>query len=686
MSCSQKESTATGENPFYTEWQTPFGVPPFSEIADEHYMPAFKKGMEEHLREIEGIAQNEEAPTFANTIEAMERSGKLLNKVSYVFYNLVSANTNDAKQAIQKEISPLLSKHSDDIYLNADLFERVKTLYDNQKDLALTREQERLLEDYYKGFVRAGANLSEADKEKMRAINEELSVLSVQFGENVLKEDNGFELVIDNEEDLAGLPQNVRNAGAEAAKAKGYDGKWLFTLHKPSLIPFIQYSERRDLREKLYKGYINRGDNNNEFDNKEIVNKVTNLRVRKAQLLGYDTHADFVLEERMAKNSENVYELLDKIWPAALAMAKKERDMMQDMIDAEGGDFKLASWDWWYYAEKIRKQKYSLDEDEIRAYLKIDNVINGSFVLAAKLFGLTFEERDDIPKYHPEVKTYVVKDENGETIGVYLSDWFYRESKRGGAWMNSYRKQQRMDGEVLPIIVNVGNFTKPTADTPSLLSLDEANTLFHEFGHALHGLLSDCTYPSISGTDVPRDFVEFPSQVLENWVLEPEMLKLYAFHYETGDVMPQELIDKIKAANQFNQGFATVEYLAASYLDMAWHTLNEEKQRDVNAFEKAALDEIGLIPEIISRYRSTYFRHIIGGYSSGYYSYIWSEVMDADAFEAFKESGIFDQKTAKAYRDNILAKGGTEDAMTMYVNFRGQEPQIEPLLKRRGLN
>jgi len=686
MSCSQKESIATGENPFYTEWQTPFGVPPFSEIADEHYMPAFTKGMEEHLKEIDEIAKNEEAPTFANTIEAMERSGKLLNKVSYVFFNLVSANTNDAKQAIQKEISPLLSKHSDDIYLNADLFERVKTLYDNQKDMELTREQERLLEDYYKGFIRAGANLSDADKEKMRAINEELSVLSVQFGENVLKEDNNFELVIDNEEDLAGLPQNVRNAGAEAAKSKGYEGKWLFTLHKPSLIPFIQYSERRDLREKLYKGYINRGDNNNEFDNKEIVNKVTNLRVRKAQLLGYNTHADFVLEERMAKNSENVYELLDKIWPAALAMAKKERDMMQEMIDADGGDFKLASWDWWYYAEKIRQQKYSLDEDEIRAYLKIDNVINGSFVLAEKLFGLTFEERDDIPKYHPEVKTYVVKDENGETVGVYLSDWFYRESKRGGAWMNSYRKQQRMDGEVLPIIVNVGNFTKPTADTPSLLSLDEANTLFHEFGHALHGLLSDCTYPSISGTDVPRDFVEFPSQVLENWVLEPEMLKLYAFHYETGDVMPQELIDKIKAANQFNQGFATVEYLAASYLDMAWHTLDEEKARDVNAFEKAALDEIGLIPEIISRYRSTYFRHIIGGYSSGYYSYIWSEVMDADAFEAFKESGIFDQKTAKAYRDNILAKGGTEDAMTMYVNFRGQEPQIEPLLKRRGLN
>lgn len=673
-------------NPFFTEWQTPFQSPPFDQIKEEHYMPAFNRGMEEHLKEVEAIANNIEAPTFENTIEAMEKSGKLLDKVSYVFFNLSSANTNDEMKAIQKEVSPLLSKHNDDIKLNPKLYARIKTLMDRQHELGLDTEQKQLLKDYYKEFVRGGANLSKEQKDKLREINEELTILSVQFSENVLNEDNAFQMILETEEELAGLPENIRNAAAEAASAKGHDGKWLFTLHKPSLIPFIQYSDRRDLREKLYKGYINRGDNNNQYDNKEIIAKIINLRIRKAQLLGYETHADFVLEETMAKTAENVYELLDQVWEPALKMAKQERAMMQKMIDDEGGDFELASWDWWYYAEKIRKQNYDLNEDEIRPYLKIDNVINGSFILANRLFGITFEERTDIPKYHPDVKTYEVKDEDGSTIGLYLSDWFYRDSKRGGAWMNAYRKQSAMDGkEVLPIITNVGNFTKPTADTPSLISLDEAETLFHEFGHALHGLLSECTYPSISGTDVPRDFVEFPSQVMENWVLEPEMLKSYALHYKTGEVMPQELIEKIKKADTFNQGFKTVEYLAASYLDMAWHTLDKVEERDVNAFEKAALDKIGLIPEIISRYRTTYFRHIVGGYSSGYYSYIWSEVLDADAFEAFKENGIFDKATAKSYRENVLSKGGTEEAMDMYVAFRGHKPDIKPLLVRRGL-
>ncbi len=672
-------------NPFFQEWDTPYGVAPFDQIEDEHYMPAFREGMKQHLAEIEAIASNPEQPTFDNTIAAMERAGKLLNRVAGVFFNIVSANTNDARQAIAREISPLLSQHNDTIFLNPRLFQRIKTLYEQRNTPGLTGEQKRLLEDRYKQFVRGGANLSEADKDKLRTINERLSSLQVAFSENVLKEDNNFKLLLD-EKDLTGLPESVKKAAAEAAKARGYEGKWLFTLHKPSLIPFIQYSDRRDLREKLYTGYIMRGDNNNAFDNKKIFNEIANLRIRKAHLLGYKTHADYVLEERMAKTPEKVYELLDKVWPAALNKAKEERAMMQSMIDAEGGGFKLASWDWWYYAEKIRQQKYNLDEDEVRPYLQIDNVIKGVFILAQKLYGLTFEEKQDIPKYHPEVKTYVVRDEKGDIIGIYLSDWFYRSSKRGGAWMNNYREQSNMDGKrVLPIIVNVGNFTKPTADTPSLLSLDEANTLFHEFGHALHGLLSKCTYPSISGTNVPRDFVEFPSQVMENWVLEPEMLKLYAFHYQTGEVMPQSLIDKIKKAGQFNQGFATVEYMAASYLDMAWHTLTEEQERDVNAFEKSVLDKIGLIPEIISRYRTTYFRHIVGGYSAGYYSYLWSEVLDADAFEAFKENGIFDRATAQSFRDNILSRGGTEDAMQMYINFRGREPEITPLLKRRGL-
>ncbi len=680
-------SNLTAQNPFFEEWKTPFGIAPFDQIKEEHYMPAIKKGMEDQLHAIDKITANNEAPTFKNTIESLEKSGQLLTTVSYVFGNLNSANTNDKMQEINKKISPLLSKHNDDINLNPALFARVKALYEKRGDLNLTGEQNQLLEDYYKGFVRGGANLDDEAKDKFRKINEELSVLSVQFGENVLKEDNAFEMVLDNEKDLSGLPESVRIAAAEAAKERGYEGKWLFTPHKPSWIPFLTYSDRRDLRSKLYAGYTNRGDNNNENDNKAILNKIVNLRIRKAHLLGYKTHADFVLEETMAKTPENVYNLLNKVWGPALNVAKKERAMMQEMIDKEGGNYKLAASDWWYYAEKIRKEKYDLNEDEIRPYLKIDNVIEGSFILANKLFRLSFEERTDIPKYHPDVKTYVVKGANGTIIGVYLSDWFYRSSKRGGAWMNSFRKQSAMDGKkVLPIIYNVGNFTKPTADTPSLLSLDEANTLFHEFGHALHGLLSDCTYPSISGTSVPRDFVEFPSQVLENWVLEPEMLKLYAKHYKTGEVMPNELIEKIKKAGKFNQGFETVEYLAAAFLDMAWHTLDKEEDRDVNKFEKKVFDELGLIPEIVSRYRSTYFRHITGGYSAGYYSYIWSEILDADTFAAFKEKGIFDKETANAYRKYILSKGGTEEAMKMFENFRGHKPAIEPLLERRGLN
>ncbi|KAA3659021.1 MAG: M3 family peptidase, partial [Calditrichaeota bacterium] len=494
-------TTKTGkENPFFQEWTTPYGVPPFSQIDDAHYMPAFKKGMADHLAEIDKIANNPEAPTFANTIVEMEKAGKLLTRVSGVFFNLVSANTNDAKQEIRREISPLLTAHNDDIRLNPQLFQRIKTLYEQRDDLGLNNEQVRLLENDYKQFVRGGANLNDEEKAQLRQINEELSNLTVKFSDNVLNEDNNFELVLE-ENDLTGLPEGVKTAAAEAASAKGYEGKWLFTLHKPSLIPFIQYSDRRELREKLYKGYINRGDNNDEYDNKQIMNQIANLRVRKANLLGYKTHADFVLEETMAKTPQNVYDLLDKIWPAALKKAKQERAMMQKMIDADGGEFKLASWDWWYYAENIRQQKYQLDEDEIRNYLQIENVINGTFILANKLYGISFEEKNDIPKYHPEVKTYVVTNEKGEMMGVYLSDWFYRSSKRGGAWMNEYRAQSNIGGErILPIITNVGNFTKPTADTPSLLSLDEAATLFHEFGHALHGLLSDCTYPSISGT------------------------------------------------------------------------------------------------------------------------------------------------------------------------------------------
>ena len=692
LSCQpQSENTdMQTDNPFYQEWDTPYGVPPFDQIKDEHYMQAFEDGMQQQLEEVAAIANNAEEPTFENTIEAFEKSGKLLTKVGGVFFNLSSAHTNDSIQGISRVISPKLSAHSDNIFLNGDFYARVKTLYDQREELDLTVEQAKLLENYHTRFVRAGAALSMEDQAKMRELNGQLSSLSVKFGENVLKEDNKFEMLIENEEDLDGLSDNIINAAREAAQERGYNEGWLFTPHKPSMIPFITYSNNRTLRKQLKKGYIMRGDNDDELDNKELARKLANVRLEKANLLGYETWADYILAERMLNTPDKVYNLLDKVWPAALEAAKKERDMLAQMAANEGQNIEIGPWDWWYYAEKIKMEQYNLDENEIRPYLKVDNVINGTFILANKLFGLTFEEQDDIPKYHEDVRTYTVKNENGELIGIYLSDWFYRGSKRGGAWMNTFRDQSNMGGErVIPIVTNVGNFTKPTGDTPSLLSQDEANTLFHEFGHALHGLLSECTYPSISGTSTPRDFVEFPSQVMENWVFEPEMLALYAFHYETGEVMPTELVEKIKKAGTFNQGFATVEYMAAAYLDMAYHTIVEPIEGDINTFEKAAMDEIGLIDAIVPRYRTGYFRHAFGspeGYSAGYYSYLNSEVMDADAFGAFKENGLFDKETANAYKEHILSKGGTRDAMEMYVNFRGREPKFEAILERRGFN
>ena len=676
-----------GGNPFFSEWETPFGTPPFSKIKEKHYLPAFKKGIEQQQEEINAIANNSEPPTFENTIEAMEKSGDLLTKVTNVFYNLTSANTNDKLQAIAKEVAPMLSKHQDDILLNETLFQRVKAIYDQRDQLELTEEQKTLLEKYYKMFVRNGANLDEEKKAELREINKQLSLLTLKFGENVLKEDNNFELVIDNKEDLSGLPEAVIHSAAEAANARGYEGKWVFTLHKPSMIPFLQYSDKRELREKIFKAYINRGNNNDEYDNKEILSKIASLRVKRANLLGYKTHAHYVLEENMAKAPENVYDLLNKLWQPALKRAKEEAKALQDLIYREGHDFDLQPWDWWYYAEKLRKEKYELDEEMLRPYFKLENVIQGVFDVANRLYGITFTERTDVPTYHPDVKVFEVKEADGSHIGILYTDYFPRASKRGGAWMNAYRKQRRIGGkEVTPIICNVGNFSKPTAEKPALLSFEEVNTLFHEFGHALHGLLSNCTYPSLSGTDVPRDFVELPSQIMENWASEPEVLKMYARHYETGDPIPDELIDKIKKSSKFNQGFATVEYLAASFLDMDWHTLTDTTRQDALEFENKSLARIGLIPQIVVRYRSPYFRHIFsGGYSSGYYSYIWAEVLDADAFQAFKETNIFDKETAHKFRKYILSAGGTADPMVLYKRFRGREPSIEPLLEKRGL-
>jgi len=675
------------DNPLLIEFNTTFQVPPFDKIMEKHYLPAFKEGIEQQKKEIEEIINNTEIPNFKNTIEALESNGALLRRVSNVFYVLNGTKTNDHMQEIAKEIAPLLSKHRDDIRLNEKLFKRIKAVYVQRDKSDFTVEQKTLLEKHYKDFVRGGANLNMEKKARLREINKELSLLTLKFGENILKENNRFELVIEKKDDLAGLPEAVINGAAEAASKRRYEGKWVFTLHKPSMIPFIQYSEKRELREKIFKAYINRGNNNNELDNKAILARIAAFRVEKAYLLGYKTHAHFVLEQNMAEKPENVYSFLNRLWKPALEMAKKEAIELQEMIRKEGKDFKLQSWDWWYYAEKLKKAKYELDEEMLRPYFKLENVIQGAFYVANKLYGIQFVERTDIPKYHEDVKVFEVKEADGSHIGVLYTDYFPRASKRGGAWMNSFRKQSKLGGkEVHPVITNNGNFSKPTGNKPALISSEEVKTLFHEFGHALHGLLSNCTYNRLSGTSVPRDFVELPSQIMENWALEPEVLKIYAKHYETGAVIPQALINKLKKAGLFNQGFVSVEYLAASFLDMDWHTLTEAKELDPGEFETKSLSKIGLIPEIIVRYRSPYFSHIFsGGYSSGYYSYIWAEVLDADAFEAFKETSLFDQKTAQSFRKNILERGGTEDPMTLYKNFRGAEPKVEFLLKRRGL-
>lgn len=687
-------TTKTGdENPLLKDYDTPFGVAPFEKIKNEHYVPAFNAAIEEHNEEINAIIDSKDEPTFENTILALEYSGKQLDKVQSVFGNLMSANTNEELQAIAKEMYPKLSKHSDDILMNDALFTKVKTVYDYNNELRLkgeeiklNSEELKLLEETYKSFVRSGANLPEEKKEQLKEINGKLSSLSLQFGENLLAETNNFKLTIEDEKDLAGLPEGVIAAAAEAS---GEEGKWVFTLHKPSWIPFLQYAENRDLREKLYKAMYNRGNNGNEYDNKEIIKEILQLRTQRANIMGFENHAEFALDDRMAKTPENVYNLLYKLWKPALEMAKKEAGEMQAMIDREGHGFKLESWDWWYYAEKIRKEKYALDESEIRPYFELNNVREGAFLLANKLWGLNFEEIEDIPVPHPEAKAFEVIDADGSHIGVLYTDYFPRESKRGGAWMNSYRKQSRtIEGEnIAPVITNVCNFSKPTGDTPALLSFDEVTTLFHEFGHALHGLLSDCHYNSLSGTAVPRDFVELPSQIMENWCPEPEMLKLFAKHYQTGEVIPTELVNKLLAASKFNQGFATVEYLAASILDMDYHTASNPDNIDINEFERESMKKIGLIDEIIPRYKSTYFNHIwASGYSAGYYSYIWAEVLDADAYNYFKDSGdIFNSSIAQSYRENILEKGGSIEAMTMYDNFRGAEPSIEPLLNKRGL-
>jgi peptidyl-dipeptidase Dcp len=681
-SCRQNEKN---DNPLLNEFDTPFGVPPFDLIKATHFKPAYFKGFEEQKAEIKAIINNPKEPDFNNTIKMLTYSGELLNKVGRVFGALNSANTNDSLQAINREIAPIASRHRDDINLNDTLFQRVKSVYDNRAKFKLTDEEKKLLEDTYKDFVRSGAALSSEDKEKLRKINEELSKLQVQFGQNLLAETNGFKLILDKKEDLSGLPEGVIAQAATMAESLKMEGKWVFTLQVPSMTPFLQYSDRRDLREKLFTGYFMKGDNDNQYDNKSIIARIARLRVERSKLLGYNSFADYALERNMAKTPEKVFEFLGQVWAAALPVAKAEAAAQQELINQEGGKFKLEPWDWWYYSEKIKKAKYDLDDEITRPYFKIDNVMEGMFYVANRLYGLSFTKRNDIPKYHPDVNTFEVT-RAGKHVGILMIDNYPRPSKRGGAWCGTFRSQRRdIKGKmVYPIVTMVTNSTLPTADKPSLLTAPEAETLFHEFGHALNNLLSNITYP---GSSVPRDFVELPSQIMEHWVLEPEVLKVYAKHYQTGEIIPQEIVDKLDKASKFNMGFTTVEYLAASLLDMEYHVLKEPVDLDIRDFENKAMAKYGLIPEIKPRYRSTYFNHIWGGgYSAGYYSYIWCEVLDSDAFQAFKETGdIFNPEVAARFEKEILSKGGSRDPLDMYIAFRGKEPGIEALLENRGL-
>jgi peptidyl-dipeptidase Dcp len=684
LSACKKE--VKSDNPFFNKYDAPFEVPPFEQIKSSHYMPAYLKGFEEQRKEIKEIINSPGQPTFDNTVKALEYSGELLSKVSRVFGALNSANTNDTLQKINRELSPLLSKHRDDISLNDSLFQRVKSVYENRDKLKLSEEEKKLLEDTYKDFLRSGAALSQEDKDKLRKMNEELSLLSVQFGQNLLAETNAFQLVVDKKEDLAGLPEGSIAQAASLARNLKMDGKWVFTIQYPIMEPFLKYSEKRDLRQKLFTGYFMKGDNDNSSDNKAIIAKIAKLRVERSHLLGYKSYADFTLERNMAKTPQKVFEFLGEVWAAATPFAKAEAAAQQEMINKEGGKFKLEPWDWWYYTEKIKKEKYDLSDEVTRPYFKIDNVMEGMFYVANQLYGLEFKKRNDIPKYHPDVNTFEVT-RSGKHVGILMIDNYPRPSKRNGAWCGAFRGQSRdIKGKMIyPIVTMVTNSTPPTGDKPSLLTSYEAETLFHEFGHALHQLLSNTTYPGRGS--IPRDFVELPSQIMEHWVLEPEVLKVYAKHYQTGEIIPEEIVDKLDKSSKFNMGFTTVEYLAAALLDMEYHALTEPVDLDIRSFEKTAMDKYGLIPEIKPRYRSTYFNHIwASGYAAGYYSYIWCEILDADAFQAFRETGnIFNKEVAARFEKEILSKGGTRDPLAMYIAFRGKEPGIDALLVNRGL-
>lgn len=688
MSCFASSFSQTGgNNPLLQEWKPPFGVPPFNEIKNEHFAPAFEEAIRQQKAEIEAITKNPAQPTFENTIVAFDQSGDLLSKISPVFGGLTGANTNAELQKISKELTPIFAASRNEILFNQALFERIKYVYDHRNTMNLDKEQLRVVQKIYDDFARNGVVLPQEKQDELKKLNERMSMISLQLGQNLLAENNDYKLIIDKKADLAGLPNDVVAAAAEKAQAAGMQGKWMFDLSKPSFIPFLQYSQRRDLREKIYKAYIARGNNDNANDNKQLFAELMQLRKRSSEILGYKNYGEYNTSNQMAQNPQNVFDFLKAVWSPAIERAKKERDEMQQIANKEGAKFKLEAWDWWYYAEKVRKNKYSLNEDEIKPYLTWDNVLNGIFYVSNKLYGLTFKQRTDLPVYHNEVKTYEVFDKDGSHLSILYIDPYPRDSKRGGAWCSTFRSGKYRDGKkITPIVTIVTNFSRPIGDKPAMLNWDETETFFHEFGHALHNFFADGHYDRTS-RDVPRDYVELPSQVMENWAGEPEVLKAYAKHYVTGKPMPDALIQKMQNSSKFNQGFINAEYIAAAYLDLKWHTTDFGEKIDVNDFERNTLKELGLIDEIAPRYTTTNFNHIFsGGYAAGYYVYLWAAQLDADAFEAFKESGnLFNQDLAQKFRKYCLSENAMGDGMEQYTKFRGSAPTIQPLLRQRGL-
>ncbi|HEY1736422.1 MAG TPA: M3 family metallopeptidase [Methylovirgula sp.] len=679
-------ASTRSRNPLLEDWATPYGLPPFDRIAPEHFLPAFAAAFAAHDTEIDAIAANPTAPDFDNTMAALERSGRKLRRVTALFYNLANSHTNDAIQAIEREIAPLFARHDAAIHLNDALFARIEALYRKRETLALTPEQRRLLERHHLEFRRAGAGLASETKARLATIGERLAALGTQFSQNVLADEKSFTLVLDAGDDLAGLPDWLIAEAAETARERGFEGKYVITLNRSSIEPFLAFSARRDLREKAWRAWVARGENGGAHDNRALISEMLNLRDERAKLLGFPSFAHFRLADTMAKTPDAAGALLEKVWAPARARALREEAALQEAIAKEGGNFKLAPWDWRYYSERRRKTELDLDESEIKPYLQLEKMIEAAFFAAGKLFGLTFRERFDLPLYHEDLRAFDVLGADGKPVALFIGDYFARPSKRSGAWMSDFREQEKLDGAVLPIIVNTLNFVKPPPGEACLLSFEDARTLFHEFGHALHGLLSDVTYPLLSGTNVARDFVEFPSQLYEHWLEQKEILRRFAVHYHSGKPMPEAVIDRLLAARKFNQGFATVEYTASALVDLALH--QGEPTTDIGAREKELLTAIGMPDAIVMRHRAPHFSHIFSGdsYAAGYYSYLWSEVLDADGFHAFVEAGdIFAPSVAQKLKDNIYAAGNKEDADAAYRAFRGRAPSAEPLLKKRGL-